>query len=132
MKSYVLDANALITLFEDRPGAATVEELLRKETQQILMSVINWGEVYYSVWRSRGQAVAEEKIEQIAQLPIQVVDAESTLVKLAAGLKAEYNLPYADCFAAALAGQRNATLVTGDKDFRKVEKNVPILWTNAR
>jgi hypothetical protein len=37
-----------------------------------------------------------------------------------ARLKAEHNLPYADCFAAALAQARKATLVTSDRDFERV------------
>jgi hypothetical protein len=31
-----------------------------------------------------------------------------------------HHLPYADCFAAALAQARKATLVTSDKDFQRV------------
>jgi predicted nucleic acid-binding protein len=39
------------------------------------------------------------------------------LTRLAASLKAGHNLPYADCFAAALAQDRKATLVTSDGDY---------------
>jgi hypothetical protein len=34
----------------------------------------------------------------------------------------------ADCFAAALAKQRRVELVTGDKEFKQVEKEIRILW----
>ena len=57
------------------------------------------------------------------------VDAE--LAKLAAVLKAKYNLPYADCFGGALAKLRRATFVTSDKDFKLVERHLDILWTTA-
>jgi predicted nucleic acid-binding protein len=50
------------------------------------------------------------------------------LAKLAASLKAEHNLPYADCFAAALAQARKATLVTSDKDFECVGSVVKTIW----
>ena len=131
MKRYVLDASAVMAFFEDRPGAEAVEELLRKaaETQRFLfMSVINWGEVYYSIWRTRGEEVANEKLKQMAQLPIDIIDVDMPTTKLAATLKAEHKLPYVDCFAAALAQQRKATLVTADKDFTQVHKQVNILW----
>ncbi len=131
MKTYVLDASALMTFFEDRPGADRVEGLLAKAAEAkrpLLMSLVNWGEVYYSVWRARGQAAADRKAQQIAQLPIEVVDVDLPMAQLAARLKAEYNLPYADCFAAALAQARKATLVTSDKDFRRVEPTISILW----
>jgi len=42
------------------------------------------------------------------------------LAKLAANLQAQYHLPFTDCFAAALAQARKATLVTSDKDLQRV------------
>jgi predicted nucleic acid-binding protein len=131
VRTHVLDASALMTFFEDRPGAETVEELLSKAAEAkwpLLMSVVNWGEVYYSVWRTRGEAGANQKLREIAQLPIEIVDADSGLTRVAASLKAEHNLPYADCFAAALAQSRKAPLVTSDKDFGRVEPLLKIVW----
>jgi predicted nucleic acid-binding protein len=92
------------------------------------MSVVNWGEVYYSVWRARGEKAAAAKLQEIAQLPIQVFGVDMELAKLAASLKAEHNPPYADCFAAALAQVRKAALVTSDKDFECADSAVKILW----
>ena len=62
MKTYVLDASALMTFFENRAGAEQVEELLAKAAEAkrpLLMSAVNWGEVYYSVWRARGEPAAD-------------------------------------------------------------------------
>lgn len=120
MKRYVLDASAVMTFFEDRPGAEKVENLLERAAEKqrfLLMSVVNWGEVYYSVWRTRGEDAANEKLKQIAQLPIEVIDVDMPTTKLAASLKAGHKLPYADCFAAALASSRKAAIVTTDSDF---------------
>jgi len=131
MKTYVLDASALMTFFEDRTGAGKVEELLAKAAEAkhpLVMSVVNWGEVYYSVWRARGEKAAAAKLQEIAQLPIEIVGVDMELGKLAASLKAEHNLPYSDCFAAALAQSRKATLVTSDKDFERVGTALKILW----
>ena len=131
MKTYVLDSSALMAFFEDRPGADKVEELLAKAAEAkrpLAMSVVNWGEVYYSVWRARGEKAAAAKLHEIAQLPIEIVGVDIELGKLAASLKAEHNLPYAVCFAAALAQARKATLVTSDKDFQCVGTALKILW----
>ncbi len=131
MKTYVLDASALMTFFEDRPGAAQVEELLAKAAEgkrPLLMSAVNWGEVYYSVWRAHGEAAADQKARQIAQLPIEVVDVDLPLAQLAARLKAQHNLPYADCFAAALAQVHKAVLFTGERDFERVGAALRISW----
>jgi ribonuclease VapC len=131
MKTYVLDSSALMTFFEDRPGADKVEELLAKAAKAkrpLLMSVVNWGEVYYSVWRARGEKAAAAKLQEIAQLPIEIVGVDMELGELATRLKAERNLPYADCFAAALAQARKATLVTSDKDFESMGAGLKIFW----
>jgi predicted nucleic acid-binding protein len=92
------------------------------------MSVVNWGEVYYSIWRAHGEKAAAIKLREIAQLPLQIVDVDMELTQLAATLKAQHNLPYADCFAAAVAQARKATLVTSDKDFQCVGTALKILW----
>lgn len=132
MKRIVLDASALVTFFEDRPGAEKVEDLIRlgvEGKRQLLMSVVNWGEVYYSTWRAKGPGVARKVLEDIAQLPVEIVDADLELTRSAAELHAEHKLPYTDCFAAALAAARKASLATSDKDFAHVEKKLDILWT---
>jgi uncharacterized protein len=134
MKRVVLDASALMTFFENRPGAAKVEQLLHLAVagkRHLLMSAVNWGEVYYSTWRAHGPGVARKILEDISQLPIEVVDATLDLTRAAAELRANHKLPYTDCFAAALAAHRNASLATSDQDFATVEKKIEILWTTA-
>jgi predicted nucleic acid-binding protein len=131
MERYVLDASALMTFFEDRPGADKVQELLVKAAavkRPLLMSVVNWGEVYYPIWRAHGEKAAESKLQDVGQLPVVVVDADTELTKQAASLKAQHNLPYADCFAAALAQARKASVVTSDKDFECVAGSIRIFW----
>ncbi len=130
MKRHVLDSNALLTFILNRAGAAQVEELLRRTVGSVplLLSVVNWGEVYYSFWRAGGRQLADQKMAEIAQMPIEIVDVNQRTARLAATLKAERNLPYADCFAAALAMQQDAGLVTADKDFRLVADQVTIVW----
>jgi predicted nucleic acid-binding protein len=56
------------------------------------------------------------------------VDANWEISRQAAMYKSIGGMSYADCFAAALAKLRNAELVTGDKEFKKVEKDIKISW----
>ena len=133
MKRIVLDSSALMTFFENRPGAEKVEELLQLAIdgkRELYMSVVNWGEVYHSVWRAKGPGVALKVLADIAQLPIELVDADYALAKLAAEFRAQHKLPYVDGFAAALAAQRKAALLTSDSDFSHVEKKLDILWAS--
>lgn len=130
MATMVLDAHALMVLFNDEPGAEEVEKILLKAesgTPKLLMSIINWGEIYYSIVRGASQAVADSKAHEIAGMQIELVPVDSRdleLVRQAAIFKATKKMSYADCFAAALAKTRNAELVTGDREFKAVENDL--------
>jgi len=65
---------------------------------------------------------------QLSSYPIEIVGADKDLTKDAAILKGRYRIAYADCFAVALAGNKKAVLITGDPEFKMVEKKVEILW----
>jgi len=124
VRRFVLDANALISLLENRAGAATrvrnlIEEASRNQLP-ILLSAVNWGEVFYIAWRLRGEAQAREAETKLRQLPIMVIAADLDRATRAAALKQKHNLGYADSFAAELAIDRGAWLVTADPEFEKV------------
>ena len=88
------------------------------------MSVINFGEIYYSIYRGASPDAAQSKAHEIAGMPVELVPVDSRdleLVCQAAVFKATKKMSYADCFAAALAKIENAELVTGDPDFKAVE-----------
>lgn len=131
MATKVLDSWALVAFLEDEPAAAEVEKLLEQATAErhkLLMSVVNWGEVYYNTMREVSQEAAEEKIRQIAAMPIEIVGVDLHMARQAAVFKATKKMSYADCFGAALAKIRNAEFVTGDPEFKEVEKEIKIGW----
>lgn len=131
MKRIVLDASAVISFFEGRAGAEEIEELLAQSVAgktELFMSVVNWGEVYYSTWRAHGQGAARQMAAEIFQFPIQVRNADLEMTKSSAELHAKYNLPYADCFAAASSKILKAKLLTSDQDFAKVKSEIEILF----
>jgi predicted nucleic acid-binding protein len=127
---FVLDASAIITIYENRAGAEKLAALLQQAGDakaKLAMSVVNWGEAYYSVWNTSGPGVARHVIEEIAQLPISIVPADLEQTRFAAELKAQHKLPYADCFAASLALLQRATLVAADSDFSLLKKKLSLL-----
>ncbi|MDD2763398.1 MAG: type II toxin-antitoxin system VapC family toxin [Opitutaceae bacterium] len=133
MATKVLDSWALIAFFEDEPAAEDVEKLLQQSADgrhKLLLSAVNWGEVYYSTMREVSQEAAEQKAREIASLPIDIIGVgdDLALVRQAAIYKATHKMSYADCFAAALAKLRNAELVTGDPEFKEVEQAIKIQW----
>jgi uncharacterized protein len=131
MRIKVLDSWALIAFFADEPSAAEVEKVLEQALAgraELLLCVVNWGEIYYNTMRVVSQQAAEEKMKEISALPIEVVEADSELTKQAAVFKATKKMSYADCFCAALAKIRNAELITGDPEFKQVEKEIKVSW----
>lgn len=123
MKTHVLDANALYRYLTNGDGADQVERLLEQTVAAgsvALMSVVNWGEVHYTLSRKVGIAEADVILQSLEQLPITIVALDKQQTRAAAILKSSFGLPYADCFAAALTG-RTGVLVTADaKDFNRI------------
>ena len=131
MKRNVFDASAIITFLRNRPGAEKVEALLNGATKgerELYLSVVNWGEIYYTIWRANGEKAAQQVAFEIAQMPIRIVDVGIELTKIASHFRAESKLPYADCFVAAIAKLMNAEVVTADQDFLMVNQQVNVTF----
>lgn len=127
----VLDSYGLIAFLRDEPGADDIRNLFRsaRDSQRpLLLCAVNWGEVFYITLRTNGPDRAEQVARLISTLPIEVIPADLELARQAAEFKAKKKMSYADCFAAALAKSKKAELVTGDKEFKQVEREVKILW----
>lgn len=127
-RRYVLDANALISFVEERPGSALkVRDLMAVASQQdtpLMISAVNWGEVFYIAWRHHGEARARETEARLLQMPIVVIGVERERAIRAAALKQKHGLGFADAFAAELAMERGAWLVTADPEFAKLGKGL--------
>lgn len=133
-KSKVLDAWAMIAYFEGESSAPKVNEILKSSSADpaqgafLMISRINWGEILY-IFESRYGISKRDTVERLMnQMSVKVIEVDTDMTRLAAHFKASDKLPYADAFAAALAHQKGAQLVTGDKDFKAVQGQIDILW----
>jgi ribonuclease VapC len=127
---YVLDTSAWLTLIEDEAGADSVEELIEKARAGeiiVLISFMSFMEVYYITMQERGRNEAQVRVDLMAALPGLRVDSSEALGLLAGELKAKHRLSVADAWIAALAQERNATLVHKDPEFEQVEATVKVL-----
>jgi predicted nucleic acid-binding protein len=130
-KAYVLDTWAVIAYLEDEPSGEQVEELIataHEEQIPIYMSVVNVGEVWYTVARQVSEEEANVSVKALHDLRIQFEDAEWTLTQEAARFKSQNKMSYADCFAAALAKVKKADLITGDREFKPLDGEIKISW----
>jgi len=132
--SYVLDSYALIGYLENESFSDRIQQAFtqaKKGALRLYLHAIHIGEVYYIILREQGQNVADLAYSRIKALPIKRIDLiDEELLLKAAGLKAKYPISYADSFAAALSMLNNCPLLTGDPEFKALEKQgvISIDW----
>jgi len=97
-----------------------------RQEAPLLMSAVTWGEVFYMEWRYHGETKAREVEQNLPRLPVAVIAADLDRATRAAALKQKHGLGYADAFAAELAMERGAWLVTADPEFVKVGKSLSV------
>lgn len=132
---YVADAYALLAFFAGQPGGDRVAAILADPDNTLHVSSINLGEVYYILLRRHGPVAAQDVERDVFDQPnVEVVDSTWERIRAAAAIKAGGGMSFADAFAAALAQELDATLVTGDPEFEPLERQrrLRILWLPRR
>ena len=131
MPAFVFDAHALLALFRGEEGAVAVKELLHKAAsadRPVHMTEVNYAEVKYTLLKKDGAEAWAQAADVLNSLPIEFHPVLRPLADQAADFKARFKISLADAFAAALAREKKAELVTGDPEFKALEKEVKILW----
>jgi len=127
----VFDSHALLKLFQKEPGYERVVRVLeeaRKRKRTKYISAINLGEIIYATKREFGDQKKLEVLANVERLNLTLLPVPNALIFRAAEHKAQYSISYADCFVLASALEHDATIVTGDPEFKKVEHLVDIVW----
>ena len=127
----VLDSHALLAYFRQEPGGERIKELLHQaatDDQPLHMTEVNYAEVQYTIRRKDSDAAWDEASRILETLPIEFHTATRLLADMAADYKARFKMSLADAFAAALAKEKKAELVTGDLEFKALAKEIKILW----
>ncbi len=133
-KALVLDSWAVLAYLEDESAGQKVADLIADAHEHgipLLMSVVNAGEVWYILAREVSETEADKGVDGLRKLGIEFVDVDWKTSRQAGGYKSKNRMSYADCFAAALAKEQKAELVTGDKEFRQIESDIRIRWLEA-
>jgi predicted nucleic acid-binding protein len=101
-------------------------------SRKALIAAPNWAEVCYQVERKIGPRRWTSTRGKLLALPIDIVPADQSFAEAAGAIKVSKKMSLADCFAAALAASVKGDLLTGDPEFREVEKSVKIVWLKKR
>jgi predicted nucleic acid-binding protein len=133
MAAKVLDSWALMAFYNGESVAHAVEEILFQGSEgrhRLYMSVINWAEIYTAYARGESVEAAEAKVREMATLSIEIVGVgeDLKLARQAALYKARGGISYGDAYAAALAKEKKAELVTGDSEFKRLDREIKIHW----
>ena len=131
----VFDSHALLKLLRDEPGAEEIEQILTeaaRHDEPAHMTEVNYAEVQYIVRRKDGEAAWQTIARELVAAPIEFHVVDRLLADSAADFKARFKISLADAFAAALAKEQNAELVTGDPEFKPLEKEIDITWLKGR
>jgi len=134
-KAYVLDACALIAFLSGENGSEKIKLILQdafEEKVNLKMNHINLLEVYYNTIKKYDQNTANKVLEEIGELPIEIIiGLKIDVLKEAGRIKAKYKIPLGDSIAVAECIVGNGILVTSDyNDFEKLqeEENITINW----
>lgn len=130
-RQLVLDSHAMLSYFEGEPGADFVANALGMAEQgglECMMTIVNWGEVYYSILRTKGEKSAQEATHVLDQLPIEIVNMDMNLVRRASHFREKFRMANGHCFAASLAQSQACPVMTGDQSFRRFEDEIQVLW----
>lgn len=129
MKIYVLDSSAILIYLLGAPASYKIVKLIREAHSgqaQLCISAVNWAECSYIVTRREGAGAAQALLARMA-ISLEVIPADQKRAERAGSLRTRFHRSLADCFAAELAIEREATLVTSDPDFEVLKREIKIL-----
>jgi predicted nucleic acid-binding protein len=123
---YCLDSSALLTLWNDEPGAAIVDEILRG-CEKPVISFMTVMECRYRLWKYRGRENAEEFRGYLELLPLGIIDTNEDILEQAIEIKANHALSVVDSWIIATAIHTNSVLVHKDPEFEQLAGQVRML-----
>ncbi len=114
----VIDSSAIIALFFEEQHADWVTQQLDKHAAAILMSTVNLAETLIIAQDRSAKSVGTLR-QLLLSSGIQFEGPTVNQAELAAQARMRFPLNLGDCFAYALAKDRECGLITLDKDFKK-------------
>ena len=128
---YVLDTCAMLAYLNNENGSALIEEMLKKAQKRdavIFLKSMDLDEIYHIVLKEEGRDKALKTMVLVRNLPIESVGLDEQLLMAAGEIRVQFPLSLGDALVVAVAKAKGAKIVTGDRDFKSVEKEVEVVW----
>ena len=116
----LVDSWAWIEYFKGSSFGIKAKEIIERG-DKLLLATINVSEIYHFLLKNKPDDA--EKLLSFAASSSFVIVLDSSLAKRAAKIKYDKKIGLADAIVIATAEENNATILTGDDDFKNI-KNV--------
>ena len=126
-KGHVLDTSAIFAFIRNEQGSDTIQKILddaRKQRVRVYVSFMTFTEVYYMIWRYKGEEAAKDVMVTMDAMPLECVHSNNQLSLSAGKIKATHKLSIADAFIAATAIEKQAILVHKDPELEPMTRYV--------
>lgn len=130
-RAVILDTHTILSYLDGESSAELVANIISdaiEEDVPICITAVNAAEIWAILAQRVSENDATRSLNELQQLGIQVVEADWNLALEAGVLKSRYKLSLSSCFTAALTIQMRGVLITGDEEFKRVDKGVSIDW----
>jgi len=132
MKTFVLDACALVAILKDENGADIVADAYIKAERgeaEIIINRINLLEVYYGFYHDKGKEYADKIMDGVSRSIVSIKEFDKDIFPIAGRLKASYRISLADSIALAQAIISQGELLTSDHhEFDDIERHEDIIF----
>lgn len=130
-EQFILDACAMLAYLNNEDGVEVIGEMLEKGSRnevKIFITAMDLAEIYHIVLKKEGRDKALKTILLIKNLPVECVGLDEPLLMLAGEIRVQFPLSLGDALVAAVAKTRKAKIITGDNDFKSLEKEIECVW----
>ncbi len=122
-KSLILDTSAILCFALDEEGANVVERALKlgqAGKEKIFISFATITELKYIIWRQRSESEADNLLRLMKTWNLRIIFPDEELCLLAAKLKKEHPLSFADAFIAATGIRNDLVLLHKDPEYESL------------
>jgi len=130
-EKFVIDACAMLAYLNNESGSSVIEQVLKRAERhevKIFITIMDLAEIYHLILKEAGREKAIKSIVLLRNLPVESMTLDESLLMIAGELRMQYPLTLGDAFVAAVAKSMDAKIITGDKDFKAIEKEIGIIW----
>ena len=130
-EKFIIEACAMLAYLNNEDGSTIIEEILQRGQRQeaeIFITAMDLAEICHIIRNEEGKERALKVMVLVKTLPVQLVVLDESLIMTVGEIRMKYPLTLGDALVAAVAKSRGAKIITGDHDFKKLEKELDIIW----